>query len=84
MRHDNANPECPMWVGAGSVYKRLQTKLATMAQNGHVTRSWHGHRVGWRCTPSRDMTDIIGAMNRGVEEELKAILLHGVLGRDSP
>jgi len=59
----------PNWTAAREVYSKAYRVLEAMAENGHVTRSWN------TCYPSQDMRDLIDALNKGDEEQIKGILL---------
>lgn len=63
----------PKWPGASAVYSKTYRRLEIMAQQGHITRSYHRGR--YHCTPSQEMTDLIHAIDRGDEETIKAALL---------
>ena len=60
----------PAWPGADACYSRAYRILAEMGRSGHVQRTGSGRRA--RCHVSAEMTDFIGALNRGDEERIKA------------
>lgn len=61
----------PSWNGASAVYRKAYRTLALMAQAGHVLKSG---RLGI-CYPSQDMRDLITALDKGDEEQIKGLLL---------
>lgn len=66
----------PDWPGASDVYSKLYRRLERMARGGHVEVTWFRGRA--RCRSSVDMDRIVKALDRGDEEELKGILVHGI------
>lgn len=65
----------PKWPGAEKVYGALQRVLAVMAKKGHATAAVTTKR-GRILAPgsvSDEMRDLIDALNRGDEEQLKAL-----------
>lgn len=63
----------PTWNGASHCYSKAYRLLERMAATGAVTRT--RTRKGYVCHPSSDMTDIIDALNKGNEEQVKGLLM---------
>ncbi len=59
----------PTWKSASAVYRKAYRTLELMAERGHVKR---GHHC---CYPSQDMRDLIDALNKGDEEQIKGLLI---------
>ena len=73
------------WLGQDAVYVRAQKVLRWMALHGHVTtgRSYQARGRGidrkpimsMGVTPSKEMNDLIAALNQGDEEHIKGLML---------
>jgi hypothetical protein len=61
----------PDWSGADGAYRRAAIITANMAKAGHVKRIGRGEKA--KCEVSADLQDYIEAMNKGDEEQIKAL-----------
>ena len=75
---DSHQEDLPLWTGAKEAYAKSYAMLKRMAvELGHVTikRDSKGQPVGSEA--SQDMRDIIDALNKGNEEQVKGNLVMG-------
>jgi hypothetical protein len=71
----------PNWPGASAVYRKAYALLERMAQSGHVRRIKRGR--SWQCNVSQDMRELMDALKRGDEHDIKSILLQRIDYSDS-
>jgi len=64
----------PSWTGASVCYSRIAIILRKQAEAGYAAGRAKDKRKSYRYSPSPEMRAAVDAMNRGIEEAIKAYI----------